>query len=246
MIGVFDSGVGGLSALMPLQKLCPHADILYYADTASLPLGMKSDEEILARLTLALRFFENAGVSGVLLACGTASSLLTKECKESFAFPIIDIIVPAATAVKSLPKTSKVLLLATPAAIKAERFSSALVRKGQTLFSLPCPRLVPLAEKGKAPISAVRRAVLPALRLNPDAIVLGCTHFSHLKGELSTLMPKARLIDAAYCAAAATASRLENIGEGRCRFLTTGNPVRFEKRASLLLSRPVQAEKITP
>ena len=68
MIGVFDSGVGGLSALSPLAHLLPRADILYYADTAALPLGVKSDEEILERLLLALRFFERAVVSGVLLA----------------------------------------------------------------------------------------------------------------------------------------------------------------------------------
>ena len=71
MIGVFDSGVGGLSAFLPLRSLLPSADLLYYADTAALPLGEKSDGEILARVRRALGFFERMGVSGVLLACGT-------------------------------------------------------------------------------------------------------------------------------------------------------------------------------
>ena len=82
MIGVFDSGIGGLSALAPLTRLMPSADILYYADTAALPLGTKRDEEILERLLLALRFFERAGASGVLLACGTASGIYKEKCKK--------------------------------------------------------------------------------------------------------------------------------------------------------------------
>ncbi len=246
MIGVFDSGVGGLSALIPLEGLMPRADLLYYADTAALPLGMKSDEEILDRLSLALRFFERAGVSGVLLACGTASSLLTKECKEKFSFPIIDIISPAAVAAKGLPKHSRVLLLATPAAIRAGAFASALARKNQPLFSLPCPRLVRLAERGKASPFAMRRALGIAPRMKSDAVVLGCTHFSHLKAEISRLLPSARLIDAAHCAAAAAAARFDHEGKGIRRFLVTGDPYRFEKRASAILRRPVKAEKITP
>jgi len=246
VIGVFDSGVGGLSALIPLEGLMPRADLLYYADTAALPLGMKSDGEILDRLSLALRFFERAGVTGVLLACGTASSLLTKECKEKFSFPIIDIISPTAVAAKGLPKHSHVLLLATPAAIRAGAFASALARKDQILFSLPCPRLVRLAERGKPSLSAMRRALGVAPRIKPDAVVLGCTHFSHLKTEISSLLPSARLIDAAHCAAAAAAARFDHEGEGSCRFLVTGDPYPFEKRASAILHRPVKAEKITP
>ena len=245
MIGVFDSGVGGLSALSPLISLLPRADILYYADTAALPLGVKSEEEILERLLLALRFFEQMGVSGVLLACGTASSLYREKCKETFPFRVIDVISPTAVAVKSLAKHARVLLLATPAAVRSGAFASAIVRREDTLFSIPAPRLVRLAEKGKPSALAVERAIGIAPCLAPDAVVLGCTHFSHLKRELATLMPRARLIDAALCAAAAAASRFENEGGGRCRFLVTGNPDRFEARATRILNRPVVAEKLT-
>ena len=247
MIGIFDSGVGGLSALMPLRTLLPNADLVYYADTAALPLGEKSDREIRDRLTRALRFFDHTGVDGVLLACGTASSLLTKECKESFAFPIIDIISPTKAVIKSLGRDARVLLLATPAAVRSSRFASALVRKESTVFSLACPRFVTLAERG-APVSAraVYRTLAPTLALKPDAVVLGCTHFSHLKREIADALPEAKIIDAAACAAAGAAARMSGAGRGEERFFVTGDPVRFAKRASLLLRRPVTAEKITP
>lgn len=245
MIGVFDSGVGGLSALPPLAHLLPRADILYYADTAALPLGVKSDEEILERLLLALRFFEQVGVSGVLLACGTASGLYKEKCKELFPFRIIDVISPAAVAVKSLARHARILLLATPAAVRSGAFASAIARREDTLFSIPAPLLVRLAEKGNASPRAIERAIGIAPCLAPDAVVLGCTHFSHLKAELAALMPSSRLIDAAHCAAAAAASRFENEGGGRFRFLVTGNPSRFEVRAARILKRPITAEKLT-
>lgn len=244
MIGIFDSGIGGLSALTPLTRLLPRADILYYADTAALPLGLKSDSEILDRLLLALRFFEEKKVSGVLLACGTASSLFLEKCKEKFSFPIIDIISPTAMAAKSLPKEARLLLLATPAAVRTGCFSAAVARREQALFSIPCPRLVRLAEKGNAPPSLVRRAIGIAPLMHPHAVILGCTHFSHLKAELSALMPGTRLIDAAHCAAAAAASRFPNEGNATCRFVVTGDPDRFAKRASRILDRPVTAEKL--
>ena len=246
MIGVFDSGVGGLAALVPLTRILPRADILYYADTAALPLGTKSDEEILERLLIALRFFERVGVSGVLLACGTASGLYREKCKELFPFHVIDVISPAATAARSLPKNDRILLLATPAAVRSGSFASTLARRDTTLFSVPCPRLVRLSEKGNATPPRVLSALGAAPLLHPDAIVLGCTHFSHLKKAISSLFPRVRLIDAATCAAAAAASRFENAGRGECRFFVTGDPARFEARAERILNRPVSAEKIKP
>ena len=247
MIGVFDSGVGGLSALAPLERLLPKADLWYYADTAALPLGTKSDEEIRERIMRALCFFEAMGAEGVLLACGTASSLLTKECKQRFAFQIVDILSPTAMTAGSLPRDARVLLLATPAAVRAGVFSAALARKKATVFSLPCPRFVRLAELGAPiPSRAVRRTLAPARFLQPTAVVLGCTHFSLLKEEISAHLPHTRVIDAAACGAAAAAARFGGGGCGERRFLVTGDPQRFARRASVILHRHIHAEHITP
>ncbi len=244
MIGVFDSGLGGIAALLPLLKLAPHADILYYADTEALPLGEKSDAEIRARVGRALAFFADAGVEGVLLACGTASSLLTEKCKESFAFPIVDILSPTASALRALPKDASVLLLATPATVRASRFASALARSSRPVFSFPAPALVKLAEAGNACPQKIARAVSLAQAVAPQAVVLGCTHFSLLSREIASFFPKSRILDAAALGAAATAARIPLTGDGQLRFCTTGDPDRFSKRASRILSRPVRAEQI--
>lgn len=249
MIGVFDSGLGGLSALAPLRRMLPEADIAYFADTDALPLGEKTDAEIVGRVLRALGFFSALGADAVLLACGTASSLFPEECKAQFAFPIFDIIAPTAAAVRQLPRDARVVLIATSAAVRSGRFALTLVRTDEAVLSLPCPRLVLLAE-GKHPPSeeALARAVFPLPHLCPDAVVLGCTHFSLLSPALSRLLPRARLFDAAACGAAALAARVRTEkakeGEGSLRFFVTGDPRPFEKGASRILGHPVRAERI--
>lgn len=247
MIGVFDSGVGGLSSLIPLKKLLPEADILYLADTAALPLGEKSDAEIRARIAYALAFFDSKGVDAVLLACGTASSLITDECKAEFAFPIYDIIAPTASAVRCLAKDARILLLSTPAAARAGRFASAMARGDHPVYSLACPAFVHMAE-GRVPKTPRRiaRVLDPLCPLAPDAIVLGCTHFSLLKEEIALSYPEARIFDPAFCGAAAVAAHRKHADKeaGRVHFFTTGDPRPFAASAARILGHPVSAEKI--
>ena len=244
MIGVFDSGLGGLSAFLPLTKLMPQADLCYYADTAALPLGERKDPEILARISTALAFFDDLGVTGVLLACGTASSLLTEECKEKFSFPILDIITPTTHAARSLKVGSHILLLATEAATRKGQFAAALARMGHSVSSLACPALVRIAEGNAAKGESVAEALLPAHAAVPDAIVLGCTHFSLLKQEIAALYPHTRLIDAAACGASAACARFHSEGEGKRRFFVTGDPILFSAKAEKTLGFSVKAEKI--
>ena len=250
MIGVFDSGLGGLSALAPLKDLLPRADLLYLADTAALPLGEKSDGEITSRLTRALALFRREGVSAVLLACGTASSLITEKCKEKFPFPIFDIISPAASAARSLPQGTRAVLLCTEAAARTGKFASALARKQTPIFTLACPAFVRMAESGKAPSHrAVRRVLAPIFPVAPSGVILGCTHFSLLQKEIAAALPGARLFDAAALSAAALTARLYGTkaaeGSGETRFLVTGDARRFAKSASRVLKYPVTATQVT-
>ena len=250
MIGVFDSGLGGLSSLVPLRRMLPEADIVYLADTDALPLGEKSDEEIVGRVLRALGFFSALGADAVLLACGTASSIFPEECKAQFTFPIFNIIDPTASAVKQLPKRAKTVLIATNAAVRSGRFAAALARGNDAVLSLPCPSLVSLAEGKRPPTDeAIARAVFPLPQLHPDAVVLGCTHFSLLSPALSRLLPHARLFDAAACGAAALAAGAHaesvRVGKSALRFFITGDARPFEKGASRILGYPVRAEPIT-
>lgn len=247
MIGVFDSGVGGLSSLIPLKKLLPAADILYLADTAALPLGEKSDEEIRARIALALAFFDGEGADAVLLACGTASSLVTDECKAEFAFPIYDIIAPTASAARCLSKDARILLLSTPAAARAGRFAAAFARGSHPVYTLACPAFVHMAE-GRIPKAPhrIERVLAPLFPLSPDVLVLGCTHFSLLKEEIALCYPEARIFDPAYCGAAAVAAHRKHADKeaGQVHFFTTGDPRPFAASASRILGHSITATKI--
>lgn len=244
MIGVFDSGLGGLSAFLPLTKLMPQADLCYYADTAALPLGERKDHEIRARIDTALSFFDDMDVTGVLLACGTASSLLSEECKEKFSFPILDIISPTAHVARSLKAGSHILLLATEAATRNGQFALALAHEGHPVFSLSCPALVHIAEGTATKEESLAHALFPALKTAPDAVVLGCTHFSLLKKEIAAFFPHARVIDAAACGASAAFACFHEAGEGKRRFFVTGDPKLFSAKAEEALGFPIKVEKI--
>lgn len=249
MIGVFDSGLGGLCALSHLLRLLPQADFWYFADTAALPLGEKSPKEIRERVWRALSFLEKQGADGVLLACGTASSLFTVPWRDRLSIPIFDIIEPTAKAARALSKKASVLVLATSAAVASGSFSAALARTDRPVFSLPCPALVKMAEKGRLSPRKLARALSPVVALHPDATVLGCTHFSLLRDPIGARLPETRLLDAAACGANAVASHFLNTpaayGRGTLRFFVTGDPVRFSAHAAPILRRPVAAEKIT-
>lgn len=250
MIGIFDSGVGGLSALAPLRRMMPNADLLYLADTAALPLGEKSDGEISSRVGRALALFRSKSVSAVLLACGTASSLITEECKARFPFPIFDIIKPTASTARSLPPSATTVLLSTEAAARAGAFASALSRRHLPVFTLACPAFVRMAESGKRPSRrAIRRILSPVLPLAPSGVILGCTHFSLLQSEIAAALPHARIFDAAALGAVALSAHLygtkESTGSGTTEFLVTGDPRRFQKAAARVLRRPVRAKQIS-
>lgn len=237
MIGVFDSGAGGLCALKELSRLRPASAFLYYADTAALPFGEKSPAFIRERIRRALSFFKEQGADAVLFACGTASSYLTGECKQSFTFPIFDILTPAAQAASGF---ARVGLIATKATVARAHFAAALAASGgRTVFSLACPTLVPLAEEGgRRGRREVRRALSPLVPAAPDALVLGCTHFSLLQAPIARALPRAVLIDAAAHAAKAVADALPGKEEAPlCRFAVTGRPEDFYRTACRVLGR---------
>ncbi len=240
MIAVFDSGVGGLSSLLPLMRRLKQTDLLYFADGAALPLGEKTPAEIADRLHRALTYLSSFRPSAVLLACGTASAFCDDEMRARFPFPIFDVIAPTAAALCRAEPTGRILLLGTAATVRAGVFARAIAKHGYRVDALPCPRLVSLAEAPIAPDPALLWNITrPAARLAPAHLVLGCTHFSLLSSQLSALFPTARLWDAATLAAHAVADALppQPPERGECRFLTTAVRGALRRRLSPYFSR---------
>lgn len=237
MIGVFDSGLGGLCALRHLRKMLPDADLLYYADTAHLPFGTRTEREICAYTRRALTLFRSCGADAVLIACGTASSLVPGKCKAEFPFPVFDVLHPAACAAAATSPFGRIAVAATVATCASGAFAREirLRRPEVSVLSLPCPALVLTAEEGvtgEERRCAVREALDPVCAFRADTLVLGCTHFPLLRATIEALYPYLRIVDAAEEGARRLAVTVSPPHEsGRVRYLVTGSPDRFAERA---------------
>ncbi|MFZ5649325.1 MAG: glutamate racemase [Bacillota bacterium] len=200
-IGVFDSGVGGLSVLNEIRKLLPREDIIYYADSAHCPYGIKSPEEIIARSFKICDFLLSRGSKMLVVACNTASVAGLDVFRHRYDVPIVGM-EPAVKPATSATRNGKVGVLATGVTLAGDRFSSLLERyqNGSEIFSQPCPGLVELVECGMhestEAVEMLKRFVTPLIDRGVDTIVLGCTHYPFLKELVRSIAgPDISIID---------------------------------------------------
>lgn len=191
-IGVFDSGLGGLTALKQLRKDLPFEDFIYFGDTARLPYGGKDREELMALACSDIALLRNFGVKAILIACGTVSSVILPSIREDYEFPLLGVIDSAVDAAAKATSNSKVGIWATEASIRSGAYARGLSEKGvDHVVSIPCPKLVPLIEGGHTdpadPLvqEAVDEYLAPVLSEGCDTLILGCTHFPLLESAIS-------------------------------------------------------------
>lgn len=195
-IGVFDSGVGGLSVALAIRQLLPHEDILYIADTAHAPYGNKDDDYIFQRMYYLTQFMVKQGVKAIVVACNTATTAAISKLRAAFLVPIIGVepgVKPAVYASKS----SIVGVLATPRTLLTPAFASLAKRyEAQAKVILqPCPALVPLIESlvlsGEPLQQQLRSYIDPLLAQGADTLVLGCTHYNFIADEIAAIAGQA-------------------------------------------------------
>jgi glutamate racemase len=180
-IGIFDSGIGGLTVLREIYSELPDEDIVYFGDTAHLPYGTKSKETITKFSTDNVRFLNGFGTKIVVVACNTASSLSLDELKKRFSFPIIGVIEPGAKAALKATKNGRIGVIGTKATIHSGAYEAALKRhdKSVKVFSEACPLFVPFVEEGWLDgevVSKVAATYLEPLKnFKIDTLILGCT-----------------------------------------------------------------------
>ena len=257
-VGVFDSGLGGLTGFRALKRLLPDHPLVYFGDTARVPYGTKSESCIRRYARQDLSFLLSKSVSAVLVACGTVSSVALPALQKHCPVPVVGVVKPAAgTACRIASKaTGKVLVLGTDATIRSRSFERALLAgNGRlTVRQQACPLFVPLAEnlhtkRGDPSATAIAHEYLdPYLDFRPDVILLGCTHFPLLSEIIRDVFPGPVLISAGEEAASELAGivrRMDPAGEERGDaaaedlFFTSGNPEQFALDASAYLDRPV-------
>lgn len=241
-IGVFDSGVGGLSVAKEIRRLLPLEDLIYYADSAYCPYGEKDPELIRQRERTIVEFLLSKGAKLIVVACNTASSAGLEELRKLFTVPIVGMepgVKPAVAATRS----GKIGVLATGVTIAGDRFASLVKRYAENtkVITQPCPGLVELIEYGKLEEpeteEVLKGFLRPMLEQGADTIVLGCTHYPFLRPMIEQLAgPGISVIDTG-AAAAKQVSRVLDENDlavkeglpGTEQFFTSGNQDEVEK-----------------
>ncbi|MBO4368175.1 MAG: glutamate racemase, partial [Clostridia bacterium] len=197
-IGVFDSGLGGVSTLRSLVRVMPGEDFIYFGDTANAPYGTKSEEEILELTLRAVRQLLDRDIKELVLACNTATSAAAASLRSMLEIPVIGI-EPAVKPAAGLISDGCLLVLATPATIRQEKLRNLVERYGRNTRLLPCPGLMEFAERlefeGPAIDGYLEKLLAPFRAIKTDACVLGCTHYPFLKKAIAKALPGVPIFD---------------------------------------------------
>jgi glutamate racemase len=263
-IGVFDSGVGGLTVLRALSERLPGEDFVYLGDTARLPYGTKSPGSIRQYSLQAARLLHRRGVKCLVVACNTASAIALDALVAEFApVPVIGVLEPGAEAACRASRSGRIAVLATESTVRGGAYQAAIARRqpAAVVTALACPMFVALAEEGwtDGPIvQAIIHRYLDEVFVagdaagHPDTLVLGCTHFPVLAPELrAALGPGVAIVDSAATTAAALQQVLRARGllrdrsaGGAITLLATDGPERFARFGAVFLGRPLAAADV--
>ena len=256
-IGVFDSGLGGLTVVRQPLATLPGEDIVYFGDTGRVPYGTRSPETIEKYTRQDCRFLLSKGVKLIIAACGTVSSVASHILRE-LPVPAMGVVEPTADAAVSASKTGRIGILGTAATIRSASFERRIleIRPDAVVIPVACPLFVPLVENGwiepdnEATLAAARRYLAPLADKRVDTLILGCTHFPLLAPVISKIVgPDVALVDSGSACATLCADRLERDGAlnrtkraGMCRFYVSDLPDDFTHVARMFLGREVDGD----
>ncbi len=253
-IGVFDSGLGGLTAVKELIKVLPQENIIYFGDTARVPYGTRSNDTIRHYAMEDAGFLLSKGVKLIIAACGTVSSVAT-ELYECLPVPFTGVVLPTATAAVKATRNGKIGIIGTSATVKSGSYKKEILRQNDriTVFQQDCPLFVPLVENGfiSEDDEIVRLVVERYLRdmkaEGIDTLILGCTHFPIIAGAISNYLGKnVRLINsgsetALYAANILGSKGLLNTSNhiGSCSYYVSDTVESFCKTAGIFLGQDI-------
>jgi glutamate racemase len=267
-IGVFDSGVGGLTVLRALVERIPDADYLYFGDTARLPYGSKSAATVAHYAVGAVRYLQNQGAELLVIACNTATALALNEIKAAAGVDVIGVVEPGAEAAAAATRTRKVVVIGTEATISSHAYRRALEARKVAVREKACPLLVPLVEEGWVEHTVTEQVARIYLSeafaddagdFNADVLVLGCTHYPLIKPLLRRMAPEhVAIVDSAESTAREVARQLqieplpssaetssdqrrsERRGVAKLKFFATDSAEKFRMMGTRFLGLPVE------
>lgn len=223
-IGIFDSGLGGLTTVKELSNLLPNEDIVYFGDTGRVPYGTRSEETIIKYVRQDMKFLMAHDVKMIIAACGTASSVALKRLTPEFSVPLIGVLEPACREAVLTTKNKKIGVLATSGTINSGAYGKVIrsIDKNIIVYEKACPMFVPLVENGyidSEPTRIIAREYIePLIKDEVDTIILGCTHYPLLTGVINEITEnKIKLINAGFETAKYARSMLKSLSLLNCK-----------------------------
>jgi len=254
-IGVFDSGVGGLSVLKELVKLMPGENYIFVADQINVPYGEKTKKELEKETLKICNFLTSKKSKIIVIACNTATCYAIEFLRANISIPVVGT-VPAIKPAATQTKSAVIAVMSTPATSKSAYLKKLIETYTGNIkvINIGCPNLENMVEMGILDSLKVKQLLLkytkPIKKAGADIVVIGCTHYPFLKPQIRKVMGKnVKLIDSGKAIAKQTRDVLQRMGAlnsrgGETHFYTTGNSDHFSKVASSLLKKPVKAEHI--
>lgn len=257
-IGVFDSGVGGLTVAREIMRQLPHENMVYFGDTARVPYGSKSRDSIIRFSRQIIRFLETKDVKAIVIACNTASALALETVKEETDIPVIGVIAPGARAAVQASKNKMIGVAGTEATIRSETYTKVIreMDPETVVIGRPCPLFVPLVEEGFAKHRITEEVIeiyLSDMRKTKiDTLILGCTHYPLLRSKIMAFFgDKVHIVNPAY----ETAMDLKKVlgergnenrsgGAASYEFYVSDAAEKFTHFANTILSYDVAATKL--
>jgi len=249
-IGIFDSGVGGLTVQRAILEALPGLETVYLGDTARVPYGTKSAEVVTHYSLNNARFLVKQGIEMLVVACNTASAVALPALREALSIPVLGVVEPGARAAALATKTGRVGVIGTQGAVGSGAYQRALraLRPDAVVVARACPLFVPLAEEGwtdpddEVVRSVAERYLAPLRQECVDVLVLGCTHYPLLRRAIAGAMPGVALVDSAEAVAKEVQDRFPEAavpGSPEHRFFVTDTPERFLGVASRFLGQAI-------
>ena len=256
-IGIFDSGVGGLTVLRAIRDRLPHEPTIYLADLFHFPYGPRYQDEVRGFAFEIIRYLETRDVKLVVIACNTATAAALNQAREQFEVPIVGVISPGAQAAVETTQNRRVGVISTEGTMRSQEYLHAIKELDPMIgvYQKACPELVDIVESGDADSpraeEVLKRDLAEIVRLGADTLVLGCTHYPLLKPSIERVYPDAfMLVDSALTTAAKVERHLDHSrlradsSEPQHEVLVTAVPQHFHDIAANIFGETVEAEEV--
>ncbi len=259
-IGVFDSGVGGLTVAREIMRQIPNEKIIYFGDTARVPYGTKSKDTVTRFSRQIVRFLETHNVKTIVVACNTASAYALEDLEKEIDIPIIGVVKPGARVAAEMTENGRIGVIATEATINSQIYTRFIkeLNKDVTIYGKACPLFVPLVEEGlwQDPVTdeIAKRYLTELIDINIDTLILGCTHYPLIRSTLQKIVgPGVRLVNPAYETARELKEMLEargllneeepGLGTNRYQFYASDGAEKFKQFANSIIKYGILSAK---